>query len=143
MKSIPQVIQELRAMPAAELAARYEELFGRPPRTKNRQHLWRRCAWKEQERRLGGLSGAAKKRLDELASDLDLPLGARRGQGGPVVGATLVREWRGREVRVRVLESGFEHEGVTYRSLSAVAKAVTGAHWNGRLFFGLRTRSTR
>ena len=80
MKSIPQVIQELRAMPVVELAARYEELFGRPPRNKNRQHLWRRCAWKEQERRLGGLSGAAKKRLDELASDLDLPLGARRGQ---------------------------------------------------------------
>ena len=56
----------------------------------------------------------------------------------PLPGTVLTREYKGREVRVRVLEKGFEYEGQPYRSLSAVAKAITGSHWNGRLFFGLR-----
>ena len=54
-------------------------------------------------------------------------------------GAVITREYKGREVRVTVLEEGFEHEGTVHRSLSAVAKAVTGAHWNGFHFFGLVT----
>ena len=52
-------------------------------------------------------------------------------------GALITRHYRGRMVQVRVLADGFEYEGVTYRSLSAVAKVVTGSHWNGWLFFGL------
>jgi hypothetical protein len=50
----------------------------------------------------------------------------------------LTREYRGMTVKVTVLDSGFEHEGRVYRSLTAVAKAVTGSHWNGHHFFGLR-----
>ncbi|MBC7835953.1 MAG: DUF2924 domain-containing protein, partial [Phycisphaerales bacterium] len=55
----------------------------------------------------------------------------------PAEGTILRREYKGRDIVVRVLEDGFEHDGETYRSLSAIAKAVTGAHWNGPLFFGL------
>ena len=62
--SIPELIAELRAMPVAELVVRYEELHGRPPRTKNRTWLWRRCAWKVQEQRFGGLSEVARRKLD-------------------------------------------------------------------------------
>ena len=57
----------------------------------------------------------------------------------PVPGTVLTRTYRGRRVAVQVLPSGFEYEGRVYRSLSAVAKAVTGSHWNGHLFFGLTT----
>ncbi len=106
------------------------------------------------EIRLGGLSETAKKRLEELIAELDLPLpeeqrtvsGAlkkARKPGDPPVGTTLVRQWHGQEVRVQVLEGGFEHDGVVHRSLSALAKAITGAHWNGRLFFGLTQRRRR
>ena len=66
MKSIAEEIGDLRLLDVAGLVERYEVLFGRPPRTKNRDHLWRRCAWKLQEQRFGGLSTAAKRRLDRM-----------------------------------------------------------------------------
>ena len=146
--SITDEIAELRAMPVPDLVERYEDVFGKPPRVKHRDWLWRRVAWKIQEQRLGGLSTLAKKRLDELIAELDLPLGqrtvsskvARQRSGEPSVGTTLVREWRGTEVIATRVEDGWEHDAVVYRSLSAIAKAVTGSHWNGKLFFGLTTR---
>jgi hypothetical protein len=109
------------------------------------------------------LSQEAQGRLRELMISLD-PLGAlvararvagRRGADDrppattndvrstsrdlrlPRPGEILRRPYRDREILVRVLEAGFEFEGRRYRSLSAVAQAVTGAHWNGWLFFGL------
>ena len=146
-KSITQEIAELRAMGVPELAERYETVFGRPPRVKHRDWLWRRIAWKIQEQRFGGLSEVAKRRLDELIAELDLPLSKERAvrgrlarPGDPPLGTTLTRVWKGREVRTTAVESGWEHDGVVHRSLSAVAKAVTGSHWNGRLFFGLKSR---
>ena len=57
----------------------------------------------------------------------------------PIAGTVLTRKYRGRQVETKVLPNGFECEGQVYRSLSAVAKAVTGSHWNGHLFFGLTT----
>lgn len=147
-KTIPEEIAELRAMDVASLSARYETVFGRPPRVKHREFLWKRIAWKIQEQRFGGLSDAAKRRLDELIAEIDLPLSeTRRTPTGrlvvtpkrhqPAVGTTITREWRGQQFAVRVVEGGFEWDGVPYRSLSAVAKAITGAHWNGKLFFGI------
>lgn len=150
-KPIPEIIAELRAMTVPELVEQYEVVFGKPPRVKHRQWLWRRIAWKVQEQRLGGLSTVAKRRLDELISDLDLPLdgeGTKHGtlsgkgarQGDPPVGTTLTREWKGQEVQATSVEGGWEHDGVLYRSLSGVAKAVTGSHLSGRAWFGLTKR---
>ncbi len=149
-KSITQEIQELRGMAVPELVERYEAAFGKPPRVKHREWLWRRIAWKIQEQRFGGLSAVAKRRLDELIAELDLPLNGKRtvrgkvnGRGtasDPVVGTVLVRKWREQEIHVTRTEDGWECDGVVHRSLSAVAKAITGAHWNGRLFFGLKSR---
>ncbi len=103
------------------------------------------------------LSNEAQDRLRELMKSLD-PLGklAARARGGgskasarcqgqcarrdlrlPKPGDVLCRWYKGREITVRVLKSGFEYEGRRFRSLSAIAKAVTGAHWNGLLFFGI------
>jgi len=59
------------------------------------------------------------------------------------VGTVFTRTWKGGEVRTVAVEGGYEYEGAVYRSLSAVAKAVTGSHWNGRLFFGLTARKAR
>jgi hypothetical protein len=150
-KTIPEEIAELRAMPMPDLVARYEEVFGRPPRVKHREFLWKRIAWKIQEQRFGGLSEVAKRRLDELIAEIRLPLDeATRTvagrlapapkRGAPAVGGTIVREWRGQTIEVRVVENGFEWNGAPYRSLSAVARAVTGAHWNGNLFFKVGRR---
>ena len=152
-KSIAREIQKLRAMAVPELVDRYEDVYGKPPRVKHRDWLWRRIAWKLQEQRYGGLSTIAKRRLDELIEELDVPLvGGGRKVRGPVgrphragepgVGTTLTRVWKGREILTTAVEGGWEHEGIVHRSLSAVAKAVTGSHWNGRLFFGLTRRST-
>jgi hypothetical protein len=55
-----------------------------------------------------------------------------------MVGTVLVRQYRGRDIEVRVLTDGFEWEGQVFKSLSAVAKAVTGTQWNGRVFFGVK-----
>ena len=102
---------------------------------KHREHLWRRIAWKIQEQRFGGLSGAARKKLDGLIAEIDIPLAAERREpekrpnrinGEPQVGTTLVRVWRDREVHTTRTDVGWEHHGVVYRSLTAVAKAVTG-----------------
>jgi hypothetical protein len=152
-KPITEIIAELRAAPVAELVERYEEVFATPPRVKHRDWLWRRIAWKVQEQRIGGLSQVAKRRLDELIEQLDVSIQSERrvrGQvkrqprpGDPPVGTILSRVWRDQEVLVTAVDGGWEHEGVLYRSLSAVAKAVTGSHWNGRLFFGLTKRRTK
>ncbi len=151
-KSIAQEIAELRRMAVPELVAKYEAAFGKPPRVKHREHLWRKVAWKIQEQRFGGLSGAAKKKLDELIAELDVPLIAarptpRKGpphtNGEPPIGTTLVRVWRDQEVLATRTDQGWQHDGVVYSSLTAIAKAVTGTHWNGRLFFGLTKRKER
>ncbi len=147
MKSIPQVIAALRAMAVPELVKRYEDVYGKPPRVKHRDWLWRRIAWKIQEQRFGGLSEVAKRRLDELIAELDLPLGQTQTvreklgrRGDPPVGTTLTRAWKDAEIRATAVDGGWEHDGVVYRSLSAIANVVTGAHWNGRLFFRLTPR---
>jgi hypothetical protein len=106
----------------------------------------------------GDLSERARRRAEELANDADLRVTAPRQPKASsdaerrtktvatgvkpstvlLPGTTLKREYKGRTVRVKVLASGFECDGEKYKSLSAVAKAVTGKHWNGFHFFGLR-----
>ena len=148
-RSIADEIQELRGMPVPELVNRYEAAFGKPPRVKHKDWLWRRVAWKIQEQRFGGLSSVAKRRLDELIADLDVPLTGdrtvrsklgRQKPGDPALGTTLTRTWRGREIQATRTEEGWECGGVPYRSLSAVAKAVTGSHASGPAWFGMTER---
>ena len=145
-KSIATEIQELRVMPVPDLVDRYETVFGKPPRVKHKDWLWRRIAWKIQEQRFGGLSEVAKKRLDELIAELDLPLGGGQtmrgavGSGKAMAGTTLTRTWKGREIQATSTDQGWEYDGVVYRSLSAVVKAITGSHASGPAWFGLKKR---
>ena len=142
-------VKRLRAMSMPELLVEYQRLWGKAPRVKHRDYLWKRCAWKIQEARCGGLSAVAKARLEELIAMLGIDFGERTVAGvrtKPEKAAmpdSLTREWRGRRITVRRVEGGYEYDGQIYKSLSAIAKEVTGAHWNGRHFFGLTKRKER
>jgi len=148
VKTIHEELDALRAMNVAELVERYAALFGRLPRCKQPTWLLRKIAWEIQARRFGGLSKRAQERLEELIAEIDIPLHGARGQikpprrNGTTLGTTVSRLYDGREIRATSVENGWEHNGAVYRSLSAIAKHVTGTHWNGKLFFGLRKRGT-
>jgi hypothetical protein len=148
-------VRTMAKMPMADLKARYAELFGEQTRSCNRDYLVRRIAWRLQARAEGDLSERARKRAAELADDADLRTrapGGKPGDGrphlvapirveptnrGPMPGTLLTRPYKGREIVVKVLEKGFEHEGRVYRSLTAIANEVTGGHWSGHLFFNV------
>jgi hypothetical protein len=159
--SIPQQIARLQAMTVGELRVEWERLYGEPTRSRNRVFLWRRLAWRVQELQFGGLTDVAKRRLGELAEEPfrrarmpngfstgvvmapPRPSSTRRDPRLPSTGSTLVRKYRGDEIRVVVLEDGFEWSGRRFDSLSEVALAVTGSKWNGWLFFGLTKRTRK
>ncbi|MCC6678163.1 MAG: DUF2924 domain-containing protein [Phycisphaerales bacterium] len=148
-------IEMLRGLNLARLKERFLEVYGEPARSNHKEHLVRRVAWRIQALREGDLTERARRRAGELANDADLRLNPPKprktpeGPGAtvtgaiasdnrlPLPGAMLRRTYRGRAIAVRVLQEGFEYEGHVYRSLSAVAKAVTGSHWNGYHFFGI------
>ncbi len=139
-------INKLRDLSMPELLHEYHRVFGKKPRVKHRAYLWKRIAWKLEEIRTGGLSMVAKARLEELISQLGIDFSkptegneASRTKALDLTpGTSLTREYKGNLIAVRVLTKGFEFKGETFRSLSAVAKAATGQHCNGRAFFGLK-----
>ena len=130
----------LRSLPTERLKAMWEELNGGAAPPYNRAFLVKRLGYRLQELAFGGLSAEAERRLDELAEGLDSKPARTRAREGaaPVTGTKLIREWQGVMEEVTVLAEGFEWRGRRYKSLSAVARAITGTRWNGPLFFGLR-----
>src|SRR5262245_36915961 len=159
---IAKELAALERLSVGELQERYAEVFGEPTRGNNRPWLVRRIAWRLQERSDGGLTERARRRAEELADDADLRVippraGAVRQTGRaavmqdsapkdprlPVLGTVLTRPYKSGVLQVRVLADGFEYEGATYGSLSAVAKAATGSHCNGFAFFGLAGKGAK
>ena len=149
--TIEQQVAVLDKTPTDELIDEYTRLHGKAPRTRNRLWLIRRVAWAIQAEAFGGLSDKAKRRLDELIAQLGGPLGTadrtvtatlppKRKPNAPAVGTTLTRTWHGQQIVVHCRDNGYEYDRVVFRSLSAVAAHVTGAHWNGNLFFGVTKR---
>lgn len=149
-------------MPVSRLRDRYADAFGEPTTSGNRQWLFRRVAWRIQSLAEGDLSERARRRAAELARDVDVrvrppsdgepaeavrtgtrlvTITGRIASAGndrlPAPGSVLRRVFKEKEHEVTVLPQGFEYDGKAYRSLSAVATAITGSHWNGFLFFGL------
>jgi hypothetical protein len=109
-----------------------------PPVRLSRDLLLRGVAYKLQEREHGGLSQMAKRTLRHLATKMENGDGDCVASPRPLApGARMVRDWRGRSHTVTVLEDGFEYEGERYRSLSRIAKVITGVLWSGPRFFGL------
>lgn len=149
-RSVAAEVASLPHLPASELIERYRDLFGQEPPISRASWLWRRVAWRLQADAYGGLSEEAKTRLESLVAQFPAPspagrptrpvVGIQRPQS-LVAGQVLEKHYKGTTVRVKVFDDGFEHAGVLYPSLTAVARAVTGSRAiNGRLFFGLTGR---
>ena len=156
-------VAALQRQTIGQLRARYAEVFGETTRSGHKEFLIRKIAWRLQAQAEGGLSERARRRAMELANDLDIrtrapngpppsgapertetsPLPGVRDGRLPMPGAVLTREYKGQTIQVTVLRDGFEYQGQVFRSLSAIAQAVTGSHWNGLLFFGLAKNGGR
>ena len=156
--NIAREVAALGRMTVSELRSKHVDAFGEPTRTGNRDYLVKRIAWRLQANAHGDLSEQARRRADELANDADLRTTAPKVRKTedrpaltrqtsvafdsdsrlPMAGSNIKRLYKGREIVVRVLPKGFEHEGEVYRTLSAVAKAITGTHWNGNHFVNLK-----
>ncbi len=136
----------LKDMKTPELKAQWRELFDSEPPPFNRRYLESRLAYRIQELSLRGLKPETVKRLERLGEELD---GGDRSKSRiradlkPIVGTRLIREWQGVEHVVTVTADGYEWQGRPYKSLSSVARAITGTRWNGWVFFGLKNRSRR
>ena len=162
--NVAKEVAAMRGMTVPDLRRKYAEVFGEETRSRHKAFLIKRITWRMQANAEGGLSERAMRRAEEMANDADLRVQAPRQASAaepaallhvtatgmvarsndsrlPMPGAVLTRDYRGRAVRVTVLQDGrFEYEGDAYRSLSAIAKVVTGSHWNGYYFFGLKDR---
>ena len=133
----------LKAMSVNELKAEWHVLFNAPAPNNSRTFLESRLAYRIQELTYGGPDKQTRRLLDMLADEVEGTL-TRKAQiadpRNPVVGTKLIREWDGVAHTVTVLREGFDWGGQRYKSLSAVARAITGTRWNGYRFFGLRER---
>ena len=138
---IPARLAALKTMALPELKAEWRTLFGTEPPGYNRRFLESRLAYRIQELAYGGLKPETLKRLEALGEQYDSATGRRaRNEARPVTGTRLVREYKRIEQTVTVLADGYEWEGRPYRSLSAIARAITGTRWNGLVFFGLKSQ---
>ena len=139
-EGLAEALAGLGSLGLEELRAEWRRLHRAPcPALLSPDFLRRGIAHRLQERALGGLSAAARRQIASLARSADGPF--LEVPLPPVQlrpGTALLRAWGGRTHTVLVGESGFEHEGRRYASLSEVARAITGAHWSGPRFFGLR-----
>ena len=130
----------LKSMSMPDLKARWQVLFNTAPPPYNRRFLESRLAYRVQELAFGGLSNAAQERLKALAEQVGPKGRSKRPVENfrPVAGTRLIREWKGIEHCVTVRVSGFEYLGQPYKSLSSVARKITGTKWNGWVFFGIK-----
>ena len=156
--NIASQVEELSDLTVNQLQEKWVEVWNEPCRSRNKDFLRKRIAWKIQANAYGGISQRALERARELADEtllkirnpqLPIPNGGTsvqkpfvpsEGTNFPMPGAIITREYNGKKLIVMVLDDGFEFQGTKYKSLSAVAKVVTGAHWNGVQFFGLRNQ---
>ena len=147
---LAQKMEALKEVPLKDLKAAYVEYFPDKKTSNNRTYMWRRLAYRMQELEYGELSAKAKAKLKALMDAYDpvnnvalkpqvaasgfLP---KRDRRLPLPGTIITKDYKGAKIQVKTLEKGFEYSGKIYKSLTAIAKEITGAHWNGFLFFNL------
>jgi hypothetical protein len=142
---IPTRLSALKTTPTPELRKQWRELFETDPPQYNRRALENRLAYRIQELAYGGLKPETIRRLEILGEQYDsdnVTTRRIRHDAKPVAGTRLIREYRGVEHTVTVLADGYEWEGRPYRSLSAIARAITGTRWNGLVFWGLKRQGS-
>ena len=138
---IPARLAALKTTPTPDLKALWRDLFATEPPPFNRRYLESRLAYRIQELAYGGLKPETVRRLELLGEQLDGGDRKKRGiraDALPIVGTRLIRDWQGVEQNITVMVDGFEWQGRPYKSLSAIARAITGTRWNGWVFFGLK-----
>lgn len=155
--NVEKELAALESMTTGQLRERYAQVFGELPRSRHKAYLVRKIAWRIQALAEGDLSERARRRAEELATDADVrttpPRNAAtappRRAGAtkavvvpsdlrlPAAGTSITRKYKGRTLEVRVLQDGFEFDGKRFKSLTAVAKEITGSHCNGFRFFNL------
>ncbi len=145
---IPARLAALKTTTTPTLKAQWRELFDSEPPHFNCRYLESRLACRIQELAYGGLKPETIRRLERLGEELDGGDMVKRGiradhRDRPIIGTRLLREWQGVEQIVTVTADGFEWQGRPYKSLSAIARAITGTRWNGWVFFGLRNHRGR
>jgi hypothetical protein len=165
LDDVPTKLAALESMTVGQLAEKWRELYGEPTRTRNKDYLKKRLAWRIQELAEGGLSQGALARIHQLGDQMPERWRMRQSQGQgvsdaaaptealqvvqateprdprvPPAGTVLRRVFDGKTYEVTVCVEGFEYEGRRYKSLSAIATEVAGTRWNGFLFFGLKKR---
>src|SRR5713101_7438984 len=129
-------IARIRSLSFDALRRRWQVVFGRtPPVSLSKDLLGRMIAWRMQEQAFGGLDRESLRFLDSLARHGSSP----RRQLKP--GTVLVRDYQGQRHTVTVAPNGFDWQGTTYASLSAIARAITGTAWSGPRFFALAPRN--
>ena len=139
--SVMAQLAEIKALSVNELKEKWEALFGDKAPNNSRSFLELRISYRIQELCYGGLSKQTRRTLDLLADEIK-GKAVRKSMisdpRNPMTGTRLVREWRGTEHTVTVMKDGFDWQGRRYKSLSAIAKAISGGTWNGYSFFGLQ-----
>ena len=134
-------LAELARAPLESLRELWARRYGRlPPRSLSRRLLEYAAAYDIQARIYGGLKPAVRRQLLQASAKKPAPGKpgkSRKPQAMPPAGSRLVRDWHGRSHTVEVTDRGFLYAGRHYRSLSEVARAITGARWSGPRFFGL------
>jgi hypothetical protein len=131
----------IKDLPAPALKTKWRALFDSEPPPYNRRFLESRLAYRIQELAYGGLKKETVERLRVLAKQYDgKPGGRSKGRPDrlPIAGTRLVREWQGVQHCVTVRGDDLEFQGRPYKSLSAIAREITGVRWNGWVFFGLK-----
>jgi hypothetical protein len=137
------MLHALEGMTYDELRVEWRRLYrAQPPKRVARDLLILGVAWKIQEQAYGGLGAATKRRLAGLAKTMERDGDLARSRVARLKpGAKLIREWQGKTHTVAVLEDGFEWRGRQWRSLSVIAREITGSHWSGPRFFGLNGKA--
>lgn len=144
--TIPARLAAMKTTSTPDLKTQWRDLFDSEPPPFNRRYLESRLAYRIQELAYGGLKPETLRRLKRLGEELDggdRKKSRVRTNGMPIIGTRLIREWQGVEHVVTVLSDGFEWQGRPYKSLSAIARAITGTRWNGLVFFGLKRQGGR
>jgi Protein of unknown function (DUF2924) len=139
---ISERLKILPGMSKAALSGLWEELFNKPvPKRIRKELMVRILAYRIQEQAFGGLSPKIRRRLDQIASALGKsPNVAIANMARSKPGTRLIRSWQGKTHTVTIEESGYQYQGSQYRSLSEIARHITGTQWSGPLFFGLKSR---
>lgn len=142
-------VAALERMAPEQIKDTWRTLYGTEPPAYTSEFMKKRLAFRLQELAFGGVSDAAKARLNAVLEEYGYDgIGARpkkfkRQQDAPVPGTRLVREWHGQMHEVVVTRGGYNYGGRNYKSLSAIARAITGTQWNGCAFFGLRSKARK